>query len=54
LHHRSIAGARSHPAEADRPEVQSAALLFSGGIKATLDAIGKSTKRAYKNGLFVT
>jgi hypothetical protein len=34
--------------------VKNAALLFSGGIKKTLVAIVKSTKRGQKKGLFVT
>jgi len=33
--------------------VYSAALLFSGGIKETLVAIGKSTKRGQKKALFM-
>jgi hypothetical protein len=33
--------------------VYSAALLLSGGIKEMLAAIGKSTKRGQKKGLFV-
>ena len=40
-------------AQAERLEVYSAALLFSGGIKEMLAAIGKSTKRGQKEGLFV-
>ena len=40
-------------AQAERREVYSAALLFSGGIKTILVTIGKSTKRAQKEGLFV-
>jgi hypothetical protein len=37
---------------AERLEVRSVALLFSGDIKATPAAIGKSTKRGQKKGLF--
>jgi hypothetical protein len=40
-------------AQAERLEVYSAALLFSDDIKETLVAIGKSTKRGQKKGLFV-
>jgi hypothetical protein len=40
-------------AQAERLEVYSAALLFSGGIKETLVAIGKSTKRGQKKALFM-
>jgi hypothetical protein len=40
-------------AQAERLEAHSAALLFSGGIKEMLVAIGKSTKRGQKRGLFV-
>jgi hypothetical protein len=42
-----------HGAQAERREVHSAALLFSGDIKRTLVAIGNSTKRGQKKGLFV-
>jgi len=35
-------------AQAERLEVYGAALLFSGGIKEMLAAIGKSTKRGQK------
>jgi hypothetical protein len=37
----------------ERLEVYSAALLFSGDIKEKSVAIGKSTKRGQKKGLFV-
>jgi hypothetical protein len=40
-------------AQAGRLEVYSAAPLFSGGLKEMLAAIGKSTKRGQKRGLFV-
>lgn len=40
-------------AQAARLEVYSAALLFSGGLKQMLVAIGKSAKRGQKKGLFV-
>jgi hypothetical protein len=40
-------------AQAEHLEVYSAALLFSGGIKQMLVAIGKSAKRGQKKGLFV-
>jgi hypothetical protein len=40
-------------AQAERLEVYSAALLFSGGIKEMLVAIGKSTKRGQKKALFM-
>jgi hypothetical protein len=39
-------------AQAERLEVYSAALLFSGCIKQMIVAIGKSTKRGQKKGLF--
>jgi hypothetical protein len=41
-----------HGAQAERREVYSAALLFSGDIKRTPVAIGNSTKRGHKKGLF--
>jgi hypothetical protein len=40
-------------AQAERLEVYSAALLFSGSMGGILAAIGKSTKRGQKEGLFV-
>lgn len=40
-------------AQARHMEVYSAAMLFSGGIKEMLVAIGKSAKRGQKKGLFV-
>jgi len=39
-------------AQAERLEVYSAARLFSGGIEEMLAAIGNSTKRGQKEGLF--
>jgi hypothetical protein len=42
------------PDGAHAARVKNAALLFSGGIKKTLVAIVKSTKRGQKKGLFVT
>ena len=41
-------------AQAKHLEGYSAALLFSGGIKEMPAAIGKTTKRGQKIGLFVT
>ncbi|CAE6779416.1 hypothetical protein [Paraburkholderia domus] len=40
-------------ARGKRLKIYSAALLFSGGIKEMLAAIGNSTKRGQKKGLFV-
>jgi hypothetical protein len=40
-------------AQAERLEVYSAAPLFSGSMEEILAAIGKSTKRGQKEGLFV-
>ena len=40
-------------AQAERLEMYGVAPLFSGGIKEILAAIGKSTKRGHKKGLFV-